>query len=534
MLSVNRYNFNSFQTQTKRHGTTKPAVQSHKLSICYFNDLHGNTDKMAGVLEAAKQFNVANQDVAHFTLSGGDNVSGADVNKNSFVMDLMQNAMGLDVSGVGNHEIDATSDGLDEYSKGKKIDFVATNADFDDDSPMNSIVKRSVIKEQGGIKYGFVGAMPVDFESCTKKSVQEDIDVMDFDETIQSIQKEVDNLKAQGVNRIILLSHSGYENDKKMASLLEGIDIIIGGHSHSVVEGAKHGENVVKSKNGEPVVITQAGENGKYYGILDVEFSPNGILTKISNQLTQISSKKSPTIEYVKGQKLGQSPVVGKISKIDDMPANRRIKPHGWANLVVDSMKEELGGDIALLNAANIRKVPTEGIVTERDITESVPMKNNLIKAKLTQKQLVDALKQATKESLGGTTGEPGLLFASGLTYKVSDKGDLLELYFIDKKGNKNQIDINNPSEKVTYTAIYDDFTMRADGEYPHLAPKFGHETFNYDKDETAMKYIAKMENKENLEIIDDNRLEIVQTSILPQQGNNNQKFLSLSVPKAS
>jgi 2',3'-cyclic-nucleotide 2'-phosphodiesterase (5'-nucleotidase family) len=281
-------------------------------------------------------------------------------------------------------------------------------------------------------------------------------------------------------------------------------------------------------------VITQAGENGKYYGLLDVEFDANGIITKVCNQLVPLSSKKSPTIEYIKEQKLGTSPIVGTITQIDEMPPNRRIKPHGWANLIVDSMRAEFDSDIALLNAANIRKVPTQGKVSERDISESAPMKNNLIRAKLTQKQLVDAIKQASKESLGGQTGEPGLLFASGLEYKVSEKGDLLELYFIDKKGNKNKIDINNPSEKITYTAIYDDFTMKADGEYPHLAPKFGHETFNYDKDITAIKYISKMQNKDCLEIIDDKRLEIVQTSAQTQQDNNNQKFLSLSVPKAS
>ena len=489
---------------------------------------------MAGIMEAAKNFNYAKKDVAHFTLSGGDNVSGGDVNKNSLVMDIMQNVMGLDISCVGNHEIDATSDGLDEYSKGHKIDFVATNAVFDDDSPMHRIVKRSVIREQGGVKYGFVGAMPTDFETCTKKSVQEDIDVHDFEETVESIQKEVNNLKKQGIDRIILLSHSGYENDKKMAQNLEDVDIIIGGHSHSVVEGAVHGENVVKSKSGHPVVITQAGENGKYYGILDVEFDANGIILKVSNQLTELSSKKSPTIEYVKDQKMGSSPVIGAIKEIDDMPKNRRIKPHGWANLVVDSMRSELGADVAFLNAANVRKVPAEGRLTERDVFESVPMKNKLIKTKVTQKQMVDVIRQAAKESLGGQTGEPGLIFASGVTYKVNEKGDLLELCVVDKNGNKNKVDINNPSEDVTYVAVYDDFTMRADGEYPLLAPKFPVEYFEYDKDVTTIQYLSKMQNKEKLEIIDDKRLEILPSSQGLQLSNSNQKFLSLTAPKAS
>ena len=75
---------------------------------------------MAGVLEGAKLFKQKNnlaQDTVSFVLSGGDNVSGADVNKNEFVMDLLQNEMGVDASGVGNNEIYAKSDGLREFAK---------------------------------------------------------------------------------------------------------------------------------------------------------------------------------------------------------------------------------------------------------------------------------------------------------------------------------------------------------------------------------------------------------------------------------
>lgn len=534
MLNINKLNFNNFQASTKMAGATKPSAPNQRLQIFYFNDLHGNTDKISGVMQAGRFFNNDTPEYDTFMFSGGDNVSGGDVKKNEVVMDIMQNEMGLDASAVGNHEVDATTDGLSEFAKGKKIHFIATNVKYDDDSPMKNITKKSVIKVENGTKYGIIGAMPLDFASCTKKSAQEDIEVMDFEDTIEALQKEIDNLRSQGINRIILLSHTGYENDKKMAAALDGVDIIIGGHSHSVVENAQFQENVLTSKSNEPVVITQAGENGNYYGILDVDFDINGVITKISNQLTSTSSKKSPTVEYIKEQKLGTSPIVGTIKEVEAMPKNRRIKPHAWANLIVDSMKEELGADCAFLNAANIRKVPTQGKLTQRDISESVPMKNRLVKTKVTQKQVVDAISQAAKESLGGETGEPGLLFASGFTYKVDEKGNLLELNFVDKKGKIKPIDISNPSEKITYSAVYDDFTMQENGEYPSLAPKFPIQYFDYDKDITAINYISKMKNKNNLVINNDNRLEILQTSTLPQQGNNNQKFLNLTSIKAS
>lgn len=216
------------------------------------------------------------------------------------------------------------------------------------------------------------------------------------------------------------------------------------------------------------------------------------------------------------------------------MPKNRRIEPNAWTNLVADSMKSELDCDIAIINSANIRKMPKAGNLTQRDITETAPMKNKLLKTKVTQKQIVEAIKTAAKESMTSDGGEPGLLQVSGLTYKINDKGDLLEMNFVDKNGNKTPIDINNPSDSITYTAAYDDFVARKDGEYPLMAPKFDTEHFDFDKDTTAINYISKLENKENLELIDDKRIEILKTSQPQLSNNNNQKFLDLTVPKAS
>ena len=193
MLSINRINFNTFQASTRHSGATSPA-KNNRLLIFHYNDLHGNTDELAGVMEAGKTFDNNASSYDTFMFSGGDNVSGGDVKKNEVVMDLMQNEMGVDASAVGNHEIDATSDGLSEFAKGHKIDFVATNVKYDDDSPMKNVTKKSVIKIENGTKYGLIGAMPLDFESCTKKSVQEDIEVMDFDDTIEALQEEINNL----------------------------------------------------------------------------------------------------------------------------------------------------------------------------------------------------------------------------------------------------------------------------------------------------------------------------------------------------
>ena len=105
---------------------------------------------------------------------------------------------------------------------------------------------------------------------------------------------------------------------------------------------------------------------------------------------------------------------------------------------------------------------------------------------------------------------------------------------FVDKNGNKIPIDINNPSDSITYTAAYDDFVAREDGEYPLMKPRFEVQHFDFDKDDTAIRYISKLQNKDDLELIDDKRLEILKTSQPQLLSSSNQKFLNLTVPKAS
>ena len=503
-------------------------LNSDKLSIYYYNDTHGNSDQMADVVNNANKFktNAQNSNNATFILSAGDNCSGGDYKKNEFIFDLMQNIMGVELSAVGNHEVDAAGEGFYNALKDKNITFVATNVSFSDDNKMKELVKKSVIKEKGGQKYGFIGAMPIDFKMCTKEDVQQGVDVMDFENTVAALQKEIDSLKAQGVNRIIMLSHVGYDTDKRLAGELSGVDIIVGGHTHVVVEGAKEGENIVKSKSNEPVIITQGGENGKYYGILNVEFDNNGVIKKVENNLSETTNRsKNPVIEYVKSQNLGESPHIGVIKEAQPLPPNRRIEPCGWTEMMADSMKSELNGDIALINSANIRKVPMQGNLTERDVMESAPMKNRLVRAKLTQKQLIEAVKNASLNTMTASDGYPGLIQGSGFTYKIEDTGKLLEFNIIDKDGNKIPVDIDNPSEDITYTAIYDNFTAKADGETPELAPKFGMEEFDFDKDYTMCQYLSKLDNKEALVIKPDNRLEIIKTSGPKQKGNSSRKI---------
>lgn len=496
-----------------------PKTNKAKLSLFFINDMHGHFDNMSNILGASMQFDkdVKKKGADALKLSGGDNYTGGDIKRNNLMMNFLD-YIGIEASAVGNHEYDATASEFYNTKNKAKVKFLAANANIPQGSQFyNNITKSTIIQKDGGT-YGIVGLMPFDLETvASKKEALEGIKPHTLEESVKLVQAEIDKLRAQGINKIILLSHIGIDKDRQIIPMLDGVDIVQGGHSHNLTSELKEGKNVLKSKSGEPVILVQAGENGKYAGILDVNFDENGIITAATLDVKGAALEKSPVLEYIKTSMLGKSPQVGILKGIDPVPENRRIVPCAWTNFLADSMRSELNTDIAFVNAANMRKVPKLGLLTERDITETTPLKNTLMVSNMTEKEIVRVIKEACKTSLSHETGEPGIMHVSGLTYKTTADGNLLEMSFVDKSGNITPIDINNPSDTKFYTVAHDTFVAehRENMEYPgmlvssHKDQSVKH--FNFDKDKTAMDYIKKLSNKEELEIKDDHRIQIIE-----------------------
>ncbi len=481
-----------------------------KLSIFHINDLHGQTDNIGSIINASKKFDSEDKvGVDRLKLSAGDNICGNDTKKNATIAGVL-NCINLDASAVGNHEFDPTATGFEDFIDRTNTDFVSSNLDVPDEKTLDGKIKNSIVKEINGTKYGILGLTTTELNTCIKDpEMLEGVEVDDDDETIKNLQEEIDELREQGINKIILLSHSGYEVDKLIAQNTTGIDVIVSGHSHDIIEGVKEGENLIRSQNGEPVLIIQAGDNGRYYGTSDIEFDDNGIILRANNKIYKTENKKNVLIQQIEDSILGKSEVVAQVSKTIENPLNRRISPNAWSNMIADSMTHELDAEIALINAANIRKVPALGKLTARGITETTPYANELVKTTITEGELVKALKFACG-SLSNPSGSPGLLMPSGLRYETSKTGELKKLEFVSKNGEVQEIDINNPSNRE-YSIILDIFLFE-NQEYKELNLNREHIKYNFDKDKTATDYIKKLTNNGEipLEIIDDQRVKIV------------------------
>ncbi len=470
-----------------------------KTSIFYINDIHGQVPKMQRLVSASHHagLNAANNGSDILKVCAGDTFIGTDEKRNLAAARFLDTA-GIHAHALGNHEFDITASICGNLLKNSNVKTLGMNLNFpNNNTPLaKNVLRSTVIYGTSGEKYGLIGVQPSDLASrIKKKEILEGITTDDKEQTIIELQEEVNKLKQQGINKIILLSHEGYSVEQEIAQRVNGIDVIIGGHSHDLIEGVTDGENLVYSPTGEPVIITQAGRDGNHYGILNLEFDDKGQVTYVQNNVMD-TNLHNPNMVMTKivDSILGKSPEIGVLNHVDPIPKNNLLEENPWADFVADALRKNLDADIVLINSANFRGSVDHGIVTERDITSIFPFNNKLFKVKLNEKDLVEAIKQCGK-SLSAKNSKPGIMQVSGLTYTLNSQGDLTSLYYIDKQGNKKQIDINNPDEDKVYTAIYDEFLVGGGDDLEMLKRDDDEiiERYPFDKDKVTIEYIKSL-----------------------------------------
>jgi 5'-nucleotidase/UDP-sugar diphosphatase len=210
----------------------------------------------------------------YYTLFGGD----ADA--------AMMNSVAWDAFVLGNHEFDDGDRHLADFLEQLDVPVVAANVLPEADDVLYGRWTPYQIRMIGGEPVGIVGIV---VKKATEESSRPSSRVA-FSDEIETTQKYVDLLTSKGINKIILLSHYGYANDVDLAARVEGVDLIIGGHSHTLMgdfsdlglEADAPYPVRTASKSGEPVCIAQAWAHAKIIGRLDVAFSKEGLITSCS------------------------------------------------------------------------------------------------------------------------------------------------------------------------------------------------------------------------------------------------------------
>ena len=504
-ISLPILNQQNLQTQRSNKKTalnfkSNQEKDSFEMSIGYVNDIHGQTNNMMRILTGLK---------GDLKVSAGDNDIGDE--KNQLVhraTTKFLNLAGINATALGNHEFDTKQNDfinrVDEF-KGDILTAnfqkeLVENQDKNDVEEQGRVdldkyLKKSKIVEIKGEKIGLVGASPIDmFDVATHPEYHKDCYVDSLEDTIDDIQEEVDDLKDKGINKIVLLSHLGHKRDRVVAQQTEGIDVIIGGHTHELIKDIKEGENLFYSKEGNPVILTEAGRDGKAFGLLNLTFDKDGVIIKAQNNVAETSLFHRNMInQHLFDEILGKPEKIGYIKKAP-LPPNTLIEENPHANFMCDAMRFELNTDIAVWNNAGPRNFFHEGVINSRDIRDIAPFRDGVSVANVKEDLLVEWMSDVIERTYKNPGYKPGLIAVSGLNYTVdSQKGKLVELSFIDKNGNKHNIDINNPDKNKTYSLATDSFIMSAGADWGVLAKK--EDCINYEecKDYFTCEYIKHL-----------------------------------------
>lgn len=458
------------------------------LNIYYINDTHGELVNLGKLITELNKIKKSVNPETTLISTQGDMYIGRNHKRNAAMTKLL-NIAGVELFTLGNHEFDDGSHQLSkELAKGKFVTLM-TNMDIPDGNPLNTLKNQnklfsSYVMTKNGEKYGFIGAAPIGVNlGLFDKDNQ--VSVYDPNGTSAALNAEVKKLEEQGVNKIILVSHLGYfgdGGDLEIAKNTEGIDVILGGHTHLEIDGIQtkdvdktHLTNLVLSKKGEPVVIVQTCGMAKDIGNLKVTFNTNGVIitdskkNTISNNHIRID-KNSPTdktIQRIVEKALGVDKVVAvaKTPFVSSGTTEERNLENPTANLLCDAAFEAAKGknpDVVLVHSPTVRGGLVGEITTYQVKYSMLPFNGQMFYAELTEKDFVDLLNTEALTSM--TTDNSQMIQVHGMKYVVDktvknpqnpDTICVKDIVFVDKNNNVvRKINSNNPSEKDTVKCV--------------------------------------------------------------------------------
>ena len=188
------------------------------------------------------------------------------------------NQMKFDAMALGNHEFDDGETALATFLDKVKVPGARRQREGQCAIQARRRIKPSIVLEVGGQKIGIIGAITNDTPEIASPGPN-----VTIDDDVKSITAEVEKLKAQGVNKIIALTHIGYPRERDVIAKIPEIDVVVGGHSHSLLSNTDPKAEgpyptMVDNPGGYKVPVVQAASYSKYLGELKVVFDDNGVV----------------------------------------------------------------------------------------------------------------------------------------------------------------------------------------------------------------------------------------------------------------
>lgn len=337
------------------------------------------------------------------------------------------NAMGYQAACLGNHEFDGGPALLSPFLKEANFPVLACNLDVSGEPRLAPYLKPSAVLTVAGQRIGIVGAVTPDAANISSPGP-----TVKFLDLRTSVQGAVDDLKRQGINKIILLTHIGYAEDQALAKSITDVDVIVGGHSHSPLgtpalagwpTPAGPYPTYVNDANGKRVVIVQAYEWGKVVGHLEVDFDAQGEVTAVKDAAVTVVDSTIPEdpliASMVEAFKRPIAAIMNAVVGSTPAELTHDRNANVMANVIADAMQEgltDLKPDVSFVNLGGVRGGLPAGPITYGGLVAVQPFRNTMSTLSMTGAELVQVLEEGATapEKLGG------LLYpSSSLTYQV-------------------------------------------------------------------------------------------------------------------
>jgi 5'-nucleotidase len=408
------------------------ALADFKLTILHINDFHSRIeainkfDSTCSAKEAAanecfggvarvksaidaRRAALTGQNL--LVLDAGDEFQGSlfySQFKSGPVADFM-NGIGFDAMAIGNHEFDDGPEELGKLIAAAKFPIISGNTVPAKGSLLLGKYKGYVIKDFGGDKVAIVSVLAKDTSETS--SPGKDIT---FEDEITYLEGAVKEIEAAGVTKIVALTHVGYVKDQEIAAKVDGIDVIVGGHSHTYLSSTDDKASgpyptLIKNPSGVEVPIVTAYAYSKYLGDLTVTFDDKGVVTKAEGAPMLLDASVKPDegyaakvgelgkpLEALKAKVIGESEGV-----IDGDRKSCRAVECSMGNLVADATLARTAGQgitIAIANGGGLRASIDAGDVSMGEVLTVLPFQNTVATFQARGADIVVALENGVSQ----------------------------------------------------------------------------------------------------------------------------------------
>ena len=469
------------------------ALENYTLRIAHFNDSHSHieagsqtiyidgvktTVDIGGYARLVTKAKEMRAESANFLmLNAGDVFQGTlyyTQYKGLADLELLE-MMRVDAMVPGNHEFDNGNLVLADYLKKATFSIVSSNIDYSNAPELAPYVVPYIIKNINGVDVGIFGLTLEDTPTISSPG-----DDLVFENEIEIAKQMVKTLSDQGIEIIVALTHMGYDMDIKLAESVNDIDIVVGGHSHTLlgdfseieVDSEGNYPTIVKNPQGKTVVVTQAWNHALAMGDISVTFDTFGYVKSyagydvmlLGDNFTQDgkpvddATRKTimnvvdsmPALQIVTPDPTAEARIKELSAPIDELkktvvgsaltdlwhtrvpgsthptagvlPNGSLIAPHVCDAMLWKANEIGMGVDIALQNAGGVRIDIPKGDITVSEVYTLMPFGNTLTVIELTGDKIKKAIADGAYRAASGA-GSGAFPYVAGMRYTYNYNG---------------------------------------------------------------------------------------------------------------